>query len=296
MQVPNQKKVKVLVLGGYGYLGTWLSNYLSANGLEVWRQGRSTSSQANFDVSNKDVFESFIKLHKFDVIVNLIAITDLEFCEQNADIAMQVNALLVLGVRSILDSMPASERPHFIQISTDQVYSGPGPHQEDETMPINVYGATKLAGEMYADVNKSTILRVNFIGKSTISSRVSLSDWVVNSARREDPVCLYEDVIFSPLHISTLCMVICGVVLNPICGVFNLGASTSIDKASYAFKLLELIGLSTRNFSKVKLADRTSLVKRPLDMSIGVSKIERALGFRLPSIESQIKLNASEYV
>jgi dTDP-4-dehydrorhamnose reductase len=286
---------KVLILGAYGYLGTALSHYLISQDLNVWRQGRGEGSQVRLDIFDLDELRIFLKKNRVDCIVNLIAITDVECCESNYDLAMKVNALSVSGIMQVIDSFPEEIKPHLIHISTDQVYSGPGPHVEHKVGPINVYGATKLAGEGYAISPRSTILRVNFIGKSQIESRKSLSDWLVESARQRKSIVVYEDVVFSPLHIKTLCHILFLVIQRQIFGIFNLGSSSSIDKATFAFKLTSLAGLSSELFIKGKLEGGSKTMPRPLDMSLNVSKIEKELELKLPTIDVEVDKNAKEY-
>jgi dTDP-4-dehydrorhamnose reductase len=286
---------KVLILGAYGYLGTVLSHYLISQDIHVWRQGRGNDSQVRLDIFDLGKLKIFLEKNRVDCIVNLIAITDVESCESNYDLAMKVNALSVSGVAQVIDSFPMETRPHFIHISTDQVYSGPGPHVEHKVGPVNAYGLTKLAGEGYLASLRSTILRVNFIGKSQINSRKSLSDWLVDSARQRKSIVVYEDVVFSPLYIKTLCHILFLVIQRQILGTFNLGSSSSIDKAAFAFKLTSLVGLSNELFIKGRLMDRAEVAPRPLDMSLNVSKIEKELEFKLPTIDEEVDKNAREY-
>ena len=65
------------------------------------------------------------------------------FCEKNINKAFNSNANYVKKILSEI----WEPNINFVQISTDQVYSGPGPHSEKDTSPLNVYGLTKLIGE-----------------------------------------------------------------------------------------------------------------------------------------------------
>ena len=59
-----------------------------------------------------------------------------------------------------------SDKIFLLHLSTDQVYSGKGPHRENFTYPINNYGKTKLKGERFVKKINGCILRTNFVGKS----------------------------------------------------------------------------------------------------------------------------------
>ena len=61
------------------------------------------------------------------VFINMAAITDVDFCEDNKELAYKVNTEFPLLVSKILKS--TKNKYYIIQISTDQVYSGIGPHK-----------------------------------------------------------------------------------------------------------------------------------------------------------------------
>ena len=98
-------------------------------------------------------------------------------------------------------------QPHLIHISTDQVYSGNGPHLEINPNPVNVYGMTKLKGESIFDAMPSTVIRTNFFGKSLISKRKSFTDWLFNSVKAKESITVFNDVFFNPLSIRSLCSI-----------------------------------------------------------------------------------------
>lgn len=286
---------KVLILGAYGYLGGYLSQHLESLNFEVFRQGRSENSQIRLDIFNGKDFIALLEKECFDCIVNLIALTDVEFCELNPEIARRINEFSVLKTRQSIDVLPEEKRPHLLHISTDQVYEGEGPHIEESVNPINVYGKTKLLGEKYAIPLRSTVLRVNFIGKSRFGNRQSLSDWIVSAAKNLKPTVVFEDVIFSPLHVSTLCYVIGLAIKNPIFGIFNLGSSSSMSKADYAFKLVDQLGLPSNMFTRGSVKNGSNIVRRPQDMSLNVLKIQKELNIVLPEFDHEININAREY-
>ena len=181
---------KVLITGALGLLGSSLVPYLKQRGHQVIRQARKDNADLIADLTiTEEVFRILDEV-KPDVIVNLAALTNVDECERIPQAAYLSNVRIV---ENLTDWIKVDgNRCHLIQISTDQVYEGPGPHQEKDIHLINMYGFSKYAGELAASTVPSTILRTNFYGKSLCNSRISLSDWLLESLRNQKPITVLK--------------------------------------------------------------------------------------------------------
>ncbi len=286
---------KILIFGGYSYLGNQLCNYLkNITGLEIYRQGRGERAKYQVDPSDFSECYLLIKKVKPDVIINLIAETNIEACETNPKLATVANSLII---RNIKDSIAMSDmKSYLIHISTDQVYSGKGPHKENKTNPLNIYAKTKLDGEMTLVGTNSIVLRTNFIGRSTVDHRTSLSDWIVESLTSGKKINVFSDIIFNPLHISTLCEEIYKIIIIQKTGIYNLGSSDFISKADFAITLSKYIGLDTRLLNRCKSSDINLFkAKRNSDMTMNVQKYKNNFNSNMPCIDKEILKTAEEY-
>lgn len=133
--------MKVGVFGAKGRLGQVLLNCITKRGHEV-----VAYSKENFDI---DVFlnrNQSIEAH-LDVIINTIAITDVDRCEEDTAIAQKINAEFPLKLARYCDF----KNIKLIHISTDYVFSGKnfGNYSEYSVPdPICAYGISKLQGEV----------------------------------------------------------------------------------------------------------------------------------------------------
>jgi dTDP-4-dehydrorhamnose reductase len=184
----------------------------------------------------------------------------------------------------------------LVHISTDQVYDGPGPHAEDEVHPINVYGLSKYTGELLAERVGATVLRSNFYGRSRCEGRVSFSDWVVRSLREKTPITVFDDVMFSAVHIDTLCDFIARSIERRPAGIFNAGCRDGISKAGFALALAHALGLPTDNVKVGTSADVFLKARRPLDMTLQVARLEAALNLQCPNMLNEIEHTWKEYL
>ena len=78
-------------------------------------------------------------------------------------------------------------------------------------------------------------------------------------------------------------------------GVFNLSSKSKISKADFANRLCKELKLSLKNINKTNYNYKKLLAKRPLDMSLNVSKFEKYYNVKLPKVTNEIKKLVKEY-
>jgi dTDP-4-dehydrorhamnose reductase len=151
--------MKILITGQGGQLA-WELEQTSPDSLEVI----CLSSKA-LDISNQENVNKVLSSHKPDVVINAAAYTAVDKAETEQDKAYAVNELgseyLALACKQL--------KAKLIHVSTDFVFDGTNstPYQtDDKTNPINVYGASKLAGDIKVDGilgSDATIIRTAWV-------------------------------------------------------------------------------------------------------------------------------------
>ncbi len=285
---------KVLITGATGLLGTTLVPHLKKCGYSVVTHAQRADADFLFDLSAKKKSIEWLQQIQPNVIIHLAGLTNVELCEKLPNSAYLANTRTVENlVNWILET---GTNCHFIQISTDHVYDGIGPHSEERVTITNHYAFSKYAGELAAAQVPSTILRTNFVGRSKASYRESFTDWVYNSLTSGKDVQVLNNVHFSPLSMTTLIEMIQLVVEKKPVGLYNLGSHSGISKADFCFSFADCLRLSTNRMSRVDVSHATFLkTYRPKDMRMDSSKFENALGVKLPLLSDEIKLVAKEY-
>ncbi|MFD0977219.1 dTDP-4-dehydrorhamnose reductase [Salinimicrobium gaetbulicola] len=135
---------KVLVTGASGQLGQCVKR-LSSRYQEL---EFTFASSDDLDLTLFGVVSAYLRLHEFDYCINCAAYTKVEQAEKEQEMAYLINAEAVKN----LAANCAENDCVLIHISTDYVFDGKQetPYTEDdETCPLNVYGASKLMGEEY---------------------------------------------------------------------------------------------------------------------------------------------------
>ncbi len=98
------------------------------------------------DITNPDAVRLVCESERIDVIVNCAAYNAVDAAEDDLSGAESLNHTAVAGLAAVASGCGAT----LIHISSDYVFPGDRPvpiRETDEPAPLNVYGATKLAGE-----------------------------------------------------------------------------------------------------------------------------------------------------
>ena len=263
----------ILILGGNGTLGRYLSIALDKkfNILKFNKRFRC-NEQHQTEIFN------LIKNRNVDFVINAVGATDVKRCEEDEKYAYEGNILVPKVISKIQDRL--SRTLSVINFSTDQVYDGSGNSGELDFKPINNYGHSKLLGEQKLVTNCCN-LRINYVSSS--KTRLSFSDWIIDTASSNKPVTLFTDVYFNPVDLNTIVACVEKVLHEKVEGTFNIGATQKISKAEFYMKFSKRLGFHNFNVTLAKYYDIFE-TPRPLDMSMNV---EKALGanFALPNLE-----------
>ena len=182
-------KRKGLVTGSGGQLGGAICAEFSAEALVPL-------THAELDLVDHGNLLKGVTAHNPSIIINCAGYNRVDEAENNAEMALAVNAF---GVRSLARAAP-DVGAIFVHYRTDFVFDGVAtvPYTEqDEASPRNVYGTSKLIGEWFAsDIMGAYILRVEslFGGTPARSSIDQITDAVANG--REPNV--FMDRVVSP--------------------------------------------------------------------------------------------------
>lgn len=279
--------MKIVIIGASGLLGSYLAPRLLASENEIFSIGRARSNDFICDASNSEELIKVLSKIQPNIILNLAALTDVDYCEKNPDHAFTVNTKIVENIVTWIES--SSQECHLIQISTDQVYDSKGPHFENNISLTNYYAFSKYAGELIASRVSSTILRTNFFGKSECYGKISFTDWLHKSFLGKENFFLFDDVFFSPLSMESLYEIILSLFTLQPQGIYNLGSRDGLSKSSFAHLFAARLNIDISHAEILSIDDVDFLsAYRPKDMRMNVSKIEDSLNLTLPSLKNEI--------
>ncbi len=277
---------RIIVLGANGLLGTLLTERLKLNAsLKVLTHSQSSNADLVSDLSSEKEVEHLLKQSKPDICVNTMALTDVNLCETDKEMARKLNVLPVQNIVTCVLSHKLNLK--LIQISTDHVYDKLNA-KENEVKILNNYALSKYVADEVSQIIPTCVLRTNFFGKSA-SKKQSFSDWILDSLVTNKKLQGFKDVFFSPLHTSTLCAEIerCLLSFNP--GVYNLGSRSGLSKYQFMIELAKHKGFSTEQISPIDYAQANIALLRPKEMRMDVLKYEKLYQVQLPTLMEEIQ-------
>lgn len=150
----------VIITGGAGFIGSWTCEFLVGSGYNVvivddFSSGSIENIQSlldyvkieRADISDYEKITEIIRTHKPEAVIHLAARVSVEEVGNDPRAGYNVN---VTGTLNLLEAARRFDVERFVYASSAAVYGEPVDLPIKEThplQPINVYGATKLAGE-----------------------------------------------------------------------------------------------------------------------------------------------------
>lgn len=257
----------ILVVGEKGMLGSDLMTLLGQRGRGV--------DLPEIDITDMVSVQRVLTALKPSVVVNCAAYTDVDGCEANHELAMQVNGEGVAFLGMITREIGAK----LVQVSTDYVFDGSkgSPYQEDDLpRPLNVYGESKLAGELNIQTNPDhLVVRTQWLyglhGKNFVETMLRLG-------QEKDRLTVVDDQIGAPTWTVDLARGIIALIDAGCRGTYHVANSGSTSWNGFARAIFAEAGLSIP-VDPMTTAQLNRPALRPLHSTLDCAKLAADTGF-----------------
>jgi len=232
--------MKIAVIGSTGQLGTDL--------MRVLQHEHEAIGLTHQDIEVTDYHSCLIlKEHHPDVIVNTAAFHKTDQCEEEPLKTFSVNAI---GARNIATISEETEATTMF-ISTDYVFDGSKnePYTEDDAPnPINTYGISKLAGELYTRQNpKHYIIRLaSLFGAAGASGKGgNFVETMITKAEKNEIISVVDDMWMSPTYTKDAALAIKKIIgLKLPFGIYHAANQDYCTWFQFANEIFKTIGLN----------------------------------------------------
>ena len=260
--------MRILVTGKSGQLGKSIYKVVNTSNNGQNFNDVSFVGREELNLEYIENFKSYFDINEFDIIINCAAYTEVDRAEEDQRQANLINHIAVKELAKIAKSSNIK----FIHISTDFVFNGrkETPYIEDDvTMPLNIYGETKLAGElalMSIMKSNSLIIRAGWVYSEFGNNFVQT---ILNLAKKNDMLDIVSDQVGTPtyaydLAFSILCIVVSdkfleNAKLSEIFHYVNHGESSWLE---FAKEIIRISGINCQ-LIPIRAEDYPSAAKRP---------------------------------
>ena len=260
---------RILVTGGNGQLGEAIRRAAegSANCYTF-----ATVDELN--ICNREYVEHYIIENNIDTIINCAAYTDVEGAEDNQDMAYAINSTAVASLAEACKRLNV----RLVHISTDYVFGGDAmrrtPYlEDDQTAPINVYGASKADGEVAVIEHCGIVVRTSWLyapwGKNFVLTMLRLG-------KERDEISVVNDQRGTPtsalgLARALVTMVESGAV-ETMNGIYHYTDSGECTWHDFACEIMREAGLVCR-VEPCTTAERNMRAARPAYSVLNTERI-----------------------
>ena len=272
--------VKILQFGTTGQLATELLRQAAGHDVAV-----TALSRADCDLADPAAAARAVNAAKPDLVVIAAAYTAVDLAETERDLARTINAEAPGAIAAACQQVGAA----VVNISTDYVFDGAGgaPYAEDApTNPLNVYGATKLAGERAVtaacarSLNIRTAWVVSAHGKNFVKTMLRV-------AAAGNPLKVVDDQLGRPTAAGDLARFILSQAGrlakakagDPVFGVVHFANADEVSWRGFAKAIFALaLGKDAPEVAATTTADYPTPATRPLRATMDTSKVRRVYG------------------
>jgi dTDP-4-dehydrorhamnose reductase len=224
--------MRIVITGARGQLGTAMQAALAQAALVLL-------DIPDWDITDPRLVSPLADL-KPDVVVHCAAITDVDGCARDPDLAYRVNALGTQNVALACQRANAA----MLYVSTNEVFDGTAtePYREfDPTRAINPYGASKLAAEQIAArlLHKLYIVRISWLfspgWKSFVSKMVELAD-------KHGQLRVVTDEVANPTYAPDLAAAVARLIQTEHYGIYHLANEGYCSRHEFALEIMRQSG------------------------------------------------------
>ncbi len=286
---------RILIVGNAGQLGRELERVFAGVGPIV------AVDRESVDLADPDQTRALVRHAAPDVILNAAAYTAVDRAESEMALAHAINAL----APRVLAEEAVERNALLVHYSTDYVFDGSKPEpwtEDDSPAPLNVYGASKLAGEQAIQNSQARhlIFRTSWVcgphGNNFLLTMLRL-------ARERDRLSIVDDQIGAPTTSIELARATHAIVTGVLSGrfgpprewsgLYHMTCAGSVSWFGFAQAIFArastLLGIKSPELTPIATKDYPTPAARPRNSVLSNAKLHARFGVQLQSWDSALE-------
>ena len=289
--------MKVLVTGSSGFVAGSILAQTPAD-WQVHAIGRSaapaTELKAAFhqvDLLDEDLLAEVLYAIAPDAVIHTAALANIDFCEQNQDLADRINVDATGRLAAICKNLSA----RLVFCSTDSIFAGEKAYyQETDTpLPLNHYARTKIRAEelVMSAAPSNIVARLSLVIGLPIMGRGNsfLSDMITRLGKGEQMKFAVNE-IRTPVDLVTLGAALTELAAGSFSGTIHLAGNTRINRYEMALHIAKETGLPQAQILAVDSNALSGRAPRPNDVSLNNSLAKKVLQTPMLTLDEGLRL------
>lgn len=228
------------------------------------------------DVTDAVAVERVIGEALPDAVIHTAALTDVDGCERERDLAQAINRD---GAGNVARAC-AARGIRLVHLSTEYVFDGNrGPYRDDDRPnPLGWYARTKYAGELAVREAGGdwAIARTTIIYGQAPHVRANFVLWLLGRLRAGERANVVDDQIGSPTLADNLAEMTLALAASDRVGIFNTVGASVISRYAFARIVAEAFGLDPSSIDPISTASLQQLAPRPLRAGLLMDRFRAA--------------------
>ena len=258
-----------------------LYSFMQENGLSDER-----AEITALDITDYYLVKSALGNFMPDVVINCVAYTAVDDCEEHEEEARLVNETGAKNLALVAKELDAS----LVHISTDYVFDGNGtkPYiEEDIVSPVSAYGRTKALGEKVVceSLDKYFLVRTAWLygeGKNFVKTMLALSE-------KNKTLRVVSDQTGSPTSAAELARFVIYLIRTDKYGIWHGVCDGSTNWYEFTKEIMKLSGKTEIEVLPIKSEEYKTKSKRPHYSVLSNEKLHRETEFKMKSWKEALK-------
>ena len=290
IHIKKERNENILIIGANGFTGRRILNDLSVNPIYhvtgcSLRDDICPGKDYRFvrtDIRDENEVRKLFKECRPDIVINTSALSVPDYCETHHAEAEATNVTAVETIAHVCEQYGS----RFIHLSTDFVFDGKSTRlykEEDEAIPVNYYGVTKLKAEkIIASIcSNYAIVRVVVVyGKALPGQHGNILQLVANRLRNGETIRVVSDQWRTPTFVGDISVGVEKLMFHTANGIYHISRQqNALTIAEIAYRVADFLKLDRSLIEPVTTEEMKEVTPRPRFSGLSIEKAKAEIGY-----------------
>jgi dTDP-4-dehydrorhamnose reductase len=255
------------------------------------------------DLTNQEQVDKIFSEIRPDLVINTTALHNVDFCEDNKEMASNVNTNVVQSLKKNSDKFGSK----LVHISTDYVFDGmkTAPYSETDTAtPVSFYGQSKLDGEKVLQNTKHAVLRPSVVygwtplelaGTTSSSGKpMNFAMWLLTKLNKNEQLKIVTDQFASATLADSLAESAIKIAESDKGGLYHVAGLSCESRYDFSVKFAQKFGYDSSLIQKTDSSQFKQKAKRPSYSCLNCQKATKEFGLNLYTTDKALEIMMSQ--